>query len=174
MKDEIELAFAAIRGQPLARAGRDADVAWFAFGALRPVAGGDEGRVQGEWMLHVACPWRLLHADRILVGSGDLFTPADAEEDPETFAWDEPGASWLDVRLGELFDPRATPPNIEAVGADDAGGVRFGLTGGILLELFPNASPSGHVTTEFWRFHRTDGASAHLVAGTFGLAREEA
>jgi hypothetical protein len=104
------------------------------------------------------------------VGSGDLLTPADPAEEPESFDWELPGASWLDVRLGEL-EP-AHPPVVEAANADAFGGVRLTLSGGRVLELFPNATPTGHVATEFWRLLRPGSDAPHFVVGTFGVDRE--
>ena len=175
MRDEIERAAAPLIGLPMWGAGRAADLLWLQFGARRSATGaGPDERDVGEIALHVACPWRLCDAERILVGSGDLLTPADAEEDPETFDWDEPGASWLDVRLGELQAADvARPPVVESVAADALGGLRLGLGGGRVLELFPNATPTGHVTTEFWRLLRPGSGDPHFVVGTFGVSRED-
>src|SRR5215212_7371991 len=112
---------------PLWGAGRAADLLWLQFGDRRRVPAGDDGgeeREVGELALHVACPWRLRDDERVLVGSGDLLTPADPDEDPETFDWDQPGASWLDIRLGEIqAADAAAPPVVESVAADALGGV---------------------------------------------------
>ena len=160
MRDEIERALAPLVGLPLSAADREADLLRLRFGAA------------GELALHVACPWRLRDAERVLVGSGDLLTPADPEEEPATFDWEAPGASWLDVRLAELqAADAARPPAVEAVEADVLGGVRLFITGGRLLELFPNATPTGHVSTEFWRLVRADGGEPDFAVGTFGAAR---
>src|SRR5215211_5755578 len=156
MRDEIERALAALVGLPLSAAGRTADLLRLQFGA-------------GEAVLDVACPWRLRDAERVLVGSGDLLTPADPAEEPETFDWEAPGASWLDVRLGELQAADAErPPVVASAAADALGGVRLGLTGGRVLELFPNATPTGHVSTEFWRLRRP--GEPDLAVGTFGIS----
>lgn len=175
LRAEIERALAPLVGLPLWSAERAADVVGFHFGARRRVETTDgDAREAGEWALHVACPWRLRDDERILVGSGDLFTPADPEEEPETFAWEEPGASWLDVRLGELWDAeRATTPVVETVAADALGGVHLTLERWV-LELFPSATPTGHVSTEFWRLLRPGEAEPHFVVGTFGVDREAA
>jgi hypothetical protein len=107
--------------------------------------------------------------DRILVGSGDLLTPADPEADIETFDWDEPGASWLDVRLGEIGAAHAAdPPAVSSAVVDELGGLRLTLTGGLALELFPTSTPTGHVSTEFWRLLRPGTDGPHFAVGTFG------
>ena len=174
MNDEVERALAPLVGLPLWAVGRSADLLWLQFGGRRRVAGEDGGEQEvGELALHIACPWRLRDSERILVGSGDLLTPADPAEDLETFDWGEPGASWLDVRLGELQAADATaPPVVEAVAGDALGGLRLALSGGRTLEAFPNATPTGHVATEFWRLLRPAGGEPHFVVGTFGVERE--
>lgn len=174
MRDEVERVLALLVGLPLWGAGRSADLLWLQFGARQRMASpaGSEHEV-GEYTLHIACPWRLIDAERILVGSGDLLTPVDPDEDPETFDWEQPGASWMDVRLSELLPPDA-PPRwvVEGVAGDGLGGFRLGLRGGVVLEVFPNATPSGHVTTEFWRLLRPGTGEPQFVVGTFGTDRE--
>ena len=184
MKEEIERALAALIGLPMWGAGRTADLLRLQFGEQLTVAaegaegaeGGDArdvGSHVGSHALHVACPWRLAGPDRLLVGSGDLLTPSDPDAEPETFDWDEPGASWLDVRLDELAEAHgAAPPVVEAVAGDALGGFRLSLTGGLTLEAFPNSTPTGHVATEFWRLLRPGTAEPHFVVGTFGTERE--
>ena len=174
MREEIERMLAALVGLPMWAAGRAADLLWLQFGERRTVdvADGDRQDV-GSYALHVACPWRLAASDRLLVGSGDLLTPADPDADPATFDWDETGASWLDVRLGELAEVHATaPPAVAAVAADALGGLRLSLTGGLVFEAFPNSTPTGHVATEFWRLLRPGTAEPHFVVGTFGTELE--
>jgi hypothetical protein len=176
VKAEIEQALAPLVGLPLWSAGRVADLLWLQFGERRriPNADGDGQREVGTYALHVACPWRLSDAERILVGSGDLLTPADPEEEPETFDWGQPGATWLDIRLRELWEGfGAAPPSVERVAADQLGGVRVDLSRGMALELFPNSTPTGHIATEFWRFLQPGEPTPHVVVGTFGLERDE-
>ena len=123
--------------------------------------------------LEVAAPWRLVDGERVLVGSGDLLTPADPDGEPETFDWEPDGASWLDVRLRELAERRgAARPAVTAAQADAFGGARLTFADGLTLEVFPTSTPTGHVSTEFWRLTQRDGAS--FVVGTFGVEREPA
>jgi hypothetical protein len=165
-----------LAGLPMWGASRSADLVTLQFGERRTVPGRDGGeRTVGTCALHIACPWRLAAPDRVLVGSGDLLTPADPDADLDTFDWDEPGASWLDVRLGELAEAHAAdPPVVEAATADEYGGLQLSLTGGLALELFPNSTPTGHVSTEFWRLLRPGTTDPHFVVGTFGVEREQA
>ena len=80
----------------------------------------------GEYALHVSCAWRLVGPDGILVASGDLFTPADADADPDTFQWDVIGANWCDVRLRAFIEATAESPlAVVSIPADGMGGVRI-------------------------------------------------
>ena len=166
MQDEIgQVVGGVLPGRPLIAARRALDVLLLEFGA------GGGARV--ELSLQVAAPWRLTDGERVLVGSGDLFTPADPDEEPESFDWEPEGASWLDVRLGELAEKRGDSGQaVTAAHADPFGGLRVDLAGGHCLEIFPNSTPTGHVSTEFWRLAWAGGDVPDLVVGTFGLERE--
>ena len=169
MHDEIERALGTLVARTLRTAERVMDVLRLELVAP-PANGADEPA--DAVTLRVACAWRVTDGERVLVGSGDLFTPADPDEEPETFDWEPAGASWLDVRLAELAEKRAAgaPPAVTRVEADPFGGARLVLSDGLVLELFPNSTPTGHVSTEFWRL--TSAADDDLVVGTFGAERE--
>lgn len=169
-------------GLPLWKMTRAGDTLWIQFGERRPVDGsagsngaGTEGagHEMGTLALLVACPWRWVADDRILVGSGDLLTPADPDAELEDFDWDAAGASWLDVRLEELATRLAAdPPVVRTAIADPWLGLRVELSDATALELFPNSTPTGHVSTEFWRLLQPGTEAPHLVTGTFGVDRE--
>ena len=170
---ELDAALAALDGLTLSRLERVADTLWIQLGALRTIEGAEGPRDVGEWALHVSCPWRWCASDRVLVGSGDLLTPADADVELEDYDWDEPGASWLDVRLGELAAHLAgSPVSVFRATRDRRLGLRLELDDDTVLELFPNSTPTGHVSTEFWRVFQPGTGEAHLVGGTFGIDRE--
>jgi hypothetical protein len=169
MRQEIEAALVPLVGCELRAAERALDSLVVRF--ARPGQNGDGAAA--EVVLQVACPWRLADGEHVLVGAGDLFTPADPDGEPESFDWEPPGASWLDVRLAEVAERRgAAAPRVTAVAPDPYGGVRVELADGVVLELFPNSTPTGHVSTEFWRL-ATTGAD-DFVVGTFGVEREPA
>lgn len=169
MKEEIEGELSRLLGLPVWSAGRSADLLQLQIGERFGV----DGAAIGAFALHVACPWRLTNAERVLVGSGDLFTPSDAEAELETFDWDEPGANWLDLRLAELWDGAGTaPPEVIGVQADAFGGFRLALDQERLLEVFPNSTPTGHVSTEFWRLVSRRSTPPEFAVGTFGIIRE--
>ena len=176
MKTEVAVALTPLLGQPIWAAGRSADLVWLQIGARRTVATRDNGqREVGTYALHLAGPWRIISQERILVGSADLLTPADPGADIETFDWDVPGANWLDVRLEELWSGFGSAvPRIEGVEPDQYGGFSLHLSGGMRLELFPNATPTGDVATEFWRLLQPGSEAPQVVVGTFGIERDEA
>ena len=167
-------ALAALAGLPVVTLARAGDALWLHLGERRTVEAADGPREVGTHAIVVACPWRWVAPDRVIVGSGDLLTPADADVELDDFDWDEPGASWLDVRLGELVVRLADAPLAVRHAARDAWlGLRVELDDGSALECFANSTPTGHVSTEFWRVmrERVEGTE-HLVAGTFGIDRE--
>lgn len=84
MKARIEKATAPLIGKALWRCTRAADLAAFQFGQRRSVTDNYSGTVQvGEYALHVECAWRISREDRVVVGSRDLYYPADPRiEDP--------------------------------------------------------------------------------------------
>lgn len=175
MNEEIERALAALVGAPLWAMHRSGDLVSLQLGERRTLAASEESpeRGIGQYSLDVACPWRLADDERILVGSGDLFTPADPDAEIETFDWEERGASWLDVRLDELQpELRSGSIVVERIDVDAFGGMRVQLSRGWRLDVFPNSTPTGHVTTEFWRLLRPGEDAPHLVVGTFGINRE--
>ena len=170
----LDATLTSLAGLALARLARAGDGHVLHLGALRTVEGEDGPREVGTHTLLVACPWRWCAPDRVLVGSGDLLTPADADVELEDYDWDEPGASWLDVRLDELSTRLADAPlSVRRAVRDAWLGLRLELVDDSVIELFPNSTPTGHVSTEFWHVISATGEGAvHLVTGTFGIDRE--
>ena len=173
---ELDAALASLAGLALRDLDRDGDVLRLSLGEARTIATADGAtREAGTHEIHVACAWRWAAPDRIVVGSFDLMTPADPEADLDDFDWDAPGASWLDVRIDELRERLAVSPVTVRVASRDALlGLRLALSDDTAFEAFPNSTPTGHVSTEFWRLSQPGRDVAHLVAGTFGLDRETA
>ena len=125
-------------------------------------------REVGAFALHVFCPWRVVVAGSLVVGAGDLFTPADSEADLDTFEWDVVGATWWDVRLAALFAEREEI-FIRSVVVDAVGG--FALECNALqFEVFPSSSPTSHVETEFWRLFSPGRDEPHFIVDTSGGA----
>ena len=144
---------------------READLLKIQFGEIQATA----AEPVGAYSLHVACAWRIAAPTSILLGSSDLFTPADPDAALESFDWDVPGASWWDVRMAEVEKLLEGGVIVSTFLADSFGGVRLVCTGGIELEIFPNSSPAAHVETEFWRLVRGGHVDDYVLVGTSGI-----
>jgi len=182
MRTEIEEALAPLVGLALTGAGRSGGMLQVQFGdgqrgpARRNGIGG-RGRSGGSgegdgYAMHVSCTWRLESADGILTGSGDYFTPADPDADPDGFDWDATGANWCDVRLKAFVDAIGSePPVVRSVVVDRTGGVQLRLDGDVTLVLFPDSSHTEHVETEFWRLLEPGDDLLHFVVSSEGADR---
>ena len=161
MKAEIEEAAGKLIGRHLTDIGRAANVVWLQFGSFP------------DYALHISCAWRLAEANHILVAGGDLFTPADPDMAPDDFHWDQRGATWFDVRARAWRDAVAEANvAVERVSGSDWGDLRLELTGGVVLEVFPDSGDAPHVETEFWRLFRPRTPDPHFVVGSEGIHRD--
>ena len=177
VKAEVERALAPLVGLPLWGAERESNMLALQLGERRSSpTRADPGREVGGFMLRVFCAWRLTRGSTILAGSGDLFTPADPDEDLETFDYDAPGATWWDVRvaayLGAAASDGKAAPAVTDVAGDALGGLRVTLADGAALEVFPNSAPSDRFETEFWRLVQPGSSEPDVVVGTFGVERQ--
>lgn len=165
MADEVRGRLSVLIGLRLSIARRAADLRNFQFGRVRKVPGGSIG----EYALHVQCPWRLEGSRGIVTGRADLWEPADAGQEIDWGSWDyENNKNLQDRRLSELLrgydDATRSAVNeteefvVEAVDADDCGGVVVTMSGGYRLLLFP-AGTRG----EDWRFFRPETEEDHFV-----------
>jgi hypothetical protein len=173
VKNEIEAVLAPLVGLRLWGPARAANMLSIQLGPPRaaPTTRAPDRRV-GEFAIHVFCPWRLTRGTEIVVGSGDLLTPADPEADPEDFDWDEVGATWWDVGMREVFDDARVDLYVESVRVDLVGGFALACSGGFTLEVFPNSAPAAHVETEFWRVFQPGTPGPHFVVDTTGWHRD--
>jgi hypothetical protein len=171
MQDMIEQALGPLVGRPLWDAGRAGAMLWLQLGDRRVRPADQRGaREVGEFALHVSCAWRLIGPEGIHAASGDMFTPADPDADPGSFSWDEPGANWCDVQLRAFIATAASAPvTVQSVSADDLGSLRLFLSGGYVLDVFPDSSHSPHVETEFWRLLQPTTSARHFVVGSAGI-----
>jgi hypothetical protein len=163
MQADLQRALAPLVGLPLTATSRASNMLSLQLGDADAAAGG--------YALHVFCAWRLVRDARVVAGSGDLFTPADPDEDLDTFDYDAPGATWWDVRLAGYLADAGEPPRVRRAAADALGGARLELSDGATFEIFPNSAAAEHFETEFWRLLRPGTAEAHVVVGTFGIDR---
>ena len=170
MKERIEHALAPLRGLALWGPARAADMLTLQLGEARSINSLD-GRLRevGEYALHIQCPWRFVESTRLLVGSGDLFTPADPDADREAWNWDVIGATWWDRRMGEFFGGRSASIKVHDIIADHVGGFRLICSSDVRLEVFPTISDAAHDESEYWRLLQPWTSSEHFVIRTTGL-----
>ena len=162
---DTEQALAKIIGTPLWGSARAADMEMFAFG--RKTESTDQlGRriEQGEFALHVQCPWHLERSGSMIIGSGDLYVPATGDSEDEEFDWEPYRSNRRDVLLERFFAGPAT--TVEGVEAGTAGMLVISLSGDTRLRLFPNRSSLGD---EHWRFFELLSDEPHLVFMSEGV-----
>jgi len=159
-KKRIEETLQCLVGQPFWGAGRVGNLLTFQFGP-RYVKTNRHGKPHavGTYALHVQCAWHLANAQRLLVASGDLgYQPIDADEEMnhyegEAYTWSRAESSLLDERLLRFFlQCEKTPLLVQALRADDLGGLTIEMSASYLLSLFPDDS----LDAEYWRFFQTD------------------
>lgn len=169
VKTQIERAASILVGKLLWKCTRAADLASFQFGARTKVAGlRNVTKEVGEYALHVQCAWRIAREDQVIVGSRDLYYPADfLEEDeiPAEFDWDR-DPNLRDKRLESLFD-NGREFTVLSVEAGAGGSLRIALSGDLFLDILPYDS----LLREHWRLFdpRTD--HSHFVVTGGGIER---
>jgi hypothetical protein len=168
VKKQIESATAVLVGKPLWKCTRAADLASFQFGARSKVSGSRNVTTEvGEYALHVECAWRIAREDRVIVGSRDLYYPADYsgdEEIPPGFDWDR-DANLLDQQVQSLFADGTVEFTVLTIEAGVAGSLRIALSGDLFLDILPYDS----ILHEHWRLfdQRTD--NSHFVVTGGGI-----
>jgi hypothetical protein len=153
MSDAPDSPLAPLVGLPVAAPRREANMLALRFG---------EGA--GALALEVYCAWRLARGAELLAGSADLFTPADPDEDLETFDYEAPHSTWWDARVA-AWAAASPGARVTAASVDALGGVQLAFDDGAVLEVFPNSAPAEHVETDFWRLEGPGGVAGHGTAG---------
>jgi hypothetical protein len=170
VKTQIENATAVLVGKALWKCTRAADLASFQFGARAKVSGFRNATKEvGEYALHVQCAWRIARRDRVIVGSRDLYYPADFSDDeeiPEGFDWDR-DPNLRDKQVQSLFANDTVEFTVLSVEAGAAGSLRIVLSDDVFLDILPYDS----LLHEHWRLFdpRTD--SPHFVMTGSGIER---
>jgi hypothetical protein len=168
MKTQIENAAAVLIGKSMWKCTRAADLASFQFGSRSKVPGfRNTIKEVGEFALHVQCAWRIAREDRVIVGSRDLYYPADSsgdEEIPPEFDWDR-DPNLRDKQVQSLFADDTVEFTVLSVEAGAAGSLSISLSGNLFLHIFPYDS----LSHEHWRLFdpRTD--SPHFVVTGSGI-----
>jgi hypothetical protein len=168
MKPEIEKATSVLVGKSLWKCTRAADLGSFHFGAHRQVRTfrGDTVEV-GDYALHVQCAWRIVQKDQIVVGSRDLYYPADyieGEEVPAAFEWDR-DPNRRDKLLSSFFENGTRQFTVRAVDVGPASSLYIALSEDHSLDLFPYDS----LKVEHWRLFEPDKDHPHFVLVGSGI-----
>lgn len=177
MKKHIEETLHCLIGHPFWGAGRITNLLTFQFGPrqMRTNYRGKSYEV-GTYALHVQCAWHLTNAQRILAASGDLgYELRNTDEemsnaDGEVYAWPKKESSLLDERLFHFFQQHKNMPlTVQAVRADDYGGLIIELSENHRLTVFPDTS----LEEECWRFFQLGTDLPHLVVTGQSLEDQE-
>jgi hypothetical protein len=167
MREQVQKALNVLVGEPLWSSGRAANLEWFEFGQRRTVNGarGDAKEV-GEYALHVQCAWRIRHGDQVVVGSSDLYVPAEeTDNEQKDFNWDLQGANRRDKRIADLFQNETRQFLVKQVQVGAAGSFTIILDGDYALDVFPDDS----VRDEHWRIFKPSSEAPHFVVSGSGL-----
>jgi len=162
---EIERQLIPLIGLPLSLTHRVADLRIFQFGDIKMVDGGAIGR----YAIHIQCPWRIEHDNRIVSGQTDLWEPFDPDAVVDWSAWRyDRDANLQDSLLNALIS-KHDPGNqvlsnatyqliVETVQADDYGGAIISFTHNYRLVIFPAGSRG-----EDWRLFQPGTNTLHFV-----------
>jgi hypothetical protein len=157
----IQLAFKPLVGLPLQSIGRAANMLWIHFGKMREVPTRKGGKKKvGQWAIHVSCPWRIVHLEKIVVAYHDYYRSPSGKylED-----WDSFGKSQFDCAAKSLNKKfKSVPPKLLSAVADDVNGFTLNLSQDFRLDVFPDDSfKSGN--TEHWRLFEPAMETKHFV-----------
>jgi hypothetical protein len=167
MREQVQRALDVLIGEPLWSSGRAADLEWFQFGQRRTVKD-FRGNVKevGEYALHVQCTWRIRRGDQVVVGSRDLYVPAEESDDPpKDFDWIAQGANRRDKRIAELFQNETRQFLVQQVEVGEAGRFTIILDDEYALDVFPDDS----LSNEYWRIFKPYAKEPHFVVSGKGL-----
>jgi len=169
VREQIESAAAALIGKALWTSRRAADMATFQFGERKNVVDYFERPSDvGEYALHVQCAWRIVRAEEVVVGSRDLYYPAEHENAdeqlPTDFDWDR-DPNRRDKLLRSLFEDWTRELVVQSVEAGVAGSLRILFSDNLALEIFPDDS----LNHERWRLFRPEVDEPHFVVTARGV-----
>ena len=169
MRPHVEGAVLPLIGKALWACGRAADMATFAFGQRKKIPDRRGGlREVGEYALHVQCPWRITRDELFVVGSRDLYYPADYhdihEEVPSEFDWNR-APSRRDKLLTSLFENGSREFVVQGIEVRAAGFLHIVLADGLYLDVLPDDS----LDHEHWRLFRPGADEPHFVVTGRGI-----
>jgi hypothetical protein len=167
MVEKINTVLQNLIGLPLTRTTRAAGTECLKFGTLyRKNRKGHTYQI-GELGLHLQCPWRLSNDIEIIVGSDDVYEPADETAGyDEHFAWDESNANLRDIKLDHFISERKHI--VKSAIADKFGGLKIIFDNDIVLTVFPTSTCKAQMS-EYWRLlDNRDETKNHYVSQSTG------
>jgi hypothetical protein len=160
----IERALTPLVGLRLSLVHHAGNMRGFHFGRITETPKGTDG----QYAMHVQCPWRIRRGMRIVTGLSDWYFPAEGFEEPDN--WDpNDGHSLQEQRLRSLFGcapedsmiiNRTDGLIVEAIEADFVGGCQIKFSEDLVLDVFPNGSVG-----EAWRLIQPGRDTAQFVVG---------
>lgn len=109
---------------------------------------GDKKEQLPGFALHLQCIWRITSDQTLLVGSLDLYEPADDNKFDDGFDWDKPGSNLRDRRLTNMLSCHKLV--VQSVDADNFGGFTIRFKNGFTFSTFITASRQDNFS-EYWR-----------------------
>ena len=164
MQHLAQIALEKLEGLPLRQWARSGSMPMLGFGTLHavPRLRGDGTRQGLEFALHIQCAWRFCDTTQVLVGSQDVYYPADVSEtepSPEGFMWDAPGANRCDRFFDSFMKAHLEEPiTVVSAVVDSAGGFKMSFSGDYHIDVFPDIGSGDEV----WRLFRP-GYPGHFV-----------
>jgi hypothetical protein len=174
MIDEIRTALSPLRGLPLWDAGRAATMLWLTLGGrVHGPTTRDPDRITGDYAVHLQCPWRISGRSGIVVGSADMYVPADPDLPEWEFDPERPGNAVADRELRGWIDRYAHRPlAVIGIEADRCGGFSLELSEGFAFEVFPDLSRTDPKYGEYWRVFQPARETRHFVMRGTGPRRD--
>ncbi|WP_224771222.1 hypothetical protein [Metabacillus idriensis] len=100
MREAIEVELGKIMGLKLQYAGRSSDLFWLGFGEIVQIIRRGRAEETAEYALHIQCSWRITLDNKIVLASGDFYSPNSEWDDlNEDFDWDIQGNNRFDERI---------------------------------------------------------------------------
>ena len=163
MFEELPKALEQIHGLSLTSVSSAGSMPMFIFGELRisPSPRG-ETRETGDFHLHLQCPWRFVHKNSILFGSGDYFFKSNDSDESEEIPFDKI------IEEGTIHWFRTTSKYDQIVQStllDKLGGFKLQFNSGSILETFPDSFHE----KENWRIFIPDNLDSHIVCLSNGV-----
>ena len=162
-KEGLIKALGQLHGLPLTSISSAGTMPMLFFGQLKVGPSPRGGtRETGDYHLHLQCPWRFVHNDSILFGSGDYFCESDDSDESEEIPFDK----IIEDGTTHWFDTTSKNDQIvHTTFVDDLGGFRIQFNSGSILETFPDSFHE----KENWRIFIPDNLKSHIVCLSNGV-----